>query len=39
MAACADRTLKFYDLGLTNVNQPVSEIADLNGLPLCMDYF
>jgi WD40 repeat protein len=39
VAACADRTLKFYDLILTNVNLPVSEIADFEGLPLCMDYF
>lgn len=39
VAACADRTLKFYDLVLTNVNLPVSEIGGLDGLPLCMDYF
>lgn len=34
VAACTDRTLKFYDLVLTNVNLPVSEIADFDGLPL-----
>jgi len=39
VAACADRTIKFYDINLTNVNMPVSVISELDGLPLCMDYF
>lgn len=39
VAACADRTLKFYDLGSTNFNTPVSVISEMDGLPLCMDYF
>jgi WD40 repeat protein len=39
VAACADRSLKFYDISLTNVNTPVSIISELDGLPLCMDYF
>jgi WD40 repeat protein len=39
VAAWADRTLKFYDLTSTNYKIPVSEIADLVGLPLWMDYF
>lgn len=39
VVACADRSLKFYDISLTNVNTPVSIISELDGLPLCMDYF
>lgn len=39
VAACADRSLRFYDINLTNVNTPVSVISELDGLPLCMDYF
>lgn len=39
VAACADRTLKFYDLGSTNYSTPVSIISEIAGLPLWMDYF
>lgn len=38
VAACADRTIKFYDLTQTNVNTPVSTITELDGVPLCLDY-
>lgn len=39
MAACADRTIKFYDLNSTNINVPVNIISELDGVPLCLDYY
>ena len=38
-AACADRTIKFYDLNSTQPDVPVSAIAELDGMPLCLDYY
>lgn len=46
VAACADRTIKFYDLNsntssntlINTITQPVSVIAELDGVPLCLDY-
>ena len=37
-AACADWTIKFYDLEGTQPSIPVSAISELDGMPLCMDY-
>ena len=39
VAACANRSISFYDLNQTNTSIPVSKISDLDGIPLCLDYF
>lgn len=38
-AACADRTIKFYDLEGTQPSIPVSCISEMDGMPLCIDYY
>ena len=37
-AACADRTIKFYDLDGTQPDIAVSAISELDGMPLCIEY-
>jgi hypothetical protein len=39
VAATANRMISFYDLDSTNFNTPVSRIENLEGIPLCLEYY
>ena len=37
--ASANRSVSFYDLNQSNISTPVSKISDMDGVPLCLDYY
>lgn len=39
VVASANRTVSFFDLNQSNITNPVSKISDMDGVPLCLDYF
>ena len=38
-AACADRTIRFYDIKATNYTEPFNVIGEFDGIPMCMEYY
>jgi len=39
VCASANRTISFYELNMNNIKQPVSRIDNLDGIPLCLEYY